>query len=189
MSRKNYWANTFATPIEDTPEHKERVKGKPYLGFVNKNHSSTIVKGKDFYNAGGSVARRLKTSSSKRVCLISKSLSDEIKHHIEENHLKNKDYLFFSSQRKNYPLSKHAIENNLKHASDLAKIEGVHFHLFRHSAATVLYQSGFNSMSIKNFLGHSSDATTKKYYIHDDEKTPQEMADKMYEMLSKCYQK
>lgn len=56
MSRKNYWANTFATPIEDTPEHKERVKGKPYLGFVNKNHSSTIVKGKDFYNAEGSVA-------------------------------------------------------------------------------------------------------------------------------------
>lgn len=61
-------------------------------------------------------------------------------------------------------------------ASDLPYI---HFHDLRHSAATLLHESGYDLKDIQEWLGHSDIQTTSNIYTHHGEKRMSNMAEAM----------
>lgn len=58
-------------------------------------------------------------------------------------------------------------------------------HAFRHSAASVLYYGGMDSVSISRRLGHAQVSTTADIYAHVIEEADRRSADIMAEMLAK----
>lgn len=66
--------------------------------------------------------------------------------------------------------------------SDLPKIR---FHDLRHSAASLLINSGFNLKEVQEWLGHSSIATTGNIYSHLQYASKLNMANRFNELLTK----
>lgn len=66
--------------------------------------------------------------------------------------------------------------------SDLPKIR---FHDLRHSAASLLINSGFNLKEIQEWLGHSDISTTGNIYSHLQYSAKINMANRFNELLTK----
>jgi len=93
--------------------------------------------------------------------------------------LNNKNFLFPSSKNKNYPIGETTLNKVLKDACISSGIESFHFHMLRHTQATLLVDSGFDHKIVADYLGHSSEKVTEKFYLHQDETD----GDKISELL------
>jgi hypothetical protein len=51
-------------------------------------------------------------------------------------------------------------------AAAAAKLEGITFHTFRHTCASVLFESGKNIRQVAAWLGHADPAFTLRTYVH-----------------------
>ena len=61
------------------------------------------------------------------------------------------------------------IRKPLVKVCDLAALEGVSAHVFRHSYATVAHELGYSELTIAGLLGHSAGSVTSRYAHHVDE--------------------
>lgn len=104
-----------------------------------------------------------------RVIPISSNVADIIRQYVERHKIHQPDQQLFNN-RSNKPLSRSGVAYILKKHLRLAKqvdstiiIKSIHPHVFRHSKAMHLLESGVNLIYIRDFLGHSSVTTTEIY--------------------------
>ena len=104
-----------------------------------------------------------------RVVPIIGNTSELLKRYIKEHNLTTKydSYLFVSKLKK--PLTEPGIKYIIEKYRNLATKESslipqnIHPHMFRHSKAMHLLESGVNYVYIRDFLGHSDIKTTEIY--------------------------
>jgi integrase len=51
-------------------------------------------------------------------------------------------------------------------AAERAGVEWVHFHTFRHTCASLLFEGGKNIKQVSGWLGHADPAFTLRTYVH-----------------------
>ncbi len=108
-----------------------------------------------------------KTLTSNRFFYMPEKYVELLKNHIKKNELDPDHYLFFSTQNKARPMSENTLRYHFKQYSKLANFNhGTHFHAFRHTNASELYDRGISEEDIKEYEGHSSVEITEKVYIH-----------------------
>lgn len=96
-----------------------------------------------------------------RICIFNSDAAERLKKYLDTRTDDN-PALFISSQMNR--LSKKAIQDAVKVAGKRAGvIKNVHPHLFRHTRAMHLLQSGAKLETIQRLLGHESIATTQIY--------------------------
>lgn len=101
-----------------------------------------------------------------RVLKISDTLKAATLQHRLANNLSENDFIF-TKNTTSKPVSKQAIDKNLK--KDVGTIFGksmldkAHPHIFRHTRAINLLDSGMNIVKLKDFLGHSNIQNTLIY--------------------------
>ena len=90
----------------------------------------------------------------------------------------NKNQLLFStaSRNKMYTLSKP--RTILKKVCDKNNFKFIHIHGFRHTHASLLFESGVTMESVKERLGHSDIQTTVNIYTHITQKNKDKTAKK-----------
>ncbi len=105
-----------------------------------------------------------KTKTSQRFYSLPEDYISLLKKHIEENKLKEDDFIFFSKKSKCDPIPEQTFR---RYANDYCKIisPNFHFHQFRKSAVTLLHDKGVSLEQIKNYVGHSDSSITKDVYL------------------------
>ena len=104
-----------------------------------------------------------------RVVPIIRNTAELLRRYIEEHNLTTKydNYLFVSNLKK--PLTEPGVKYIIEKYRSLATKESslipqnIHPHMFRHSKAMHLLESGVNYVYIRDFLGHSDIKTTEIY--------------------------
>lgn len=108
-----------------------------------------------------------KTLTSNRFFYMPEKYVALLKKHILKNKLQSDHYVFFSTQDKARPMSENTLRYHFTRFSKLANFNhGTHFHAFRHTNASELYDRGISEDDIKEYEGHSSVEITEKIYIH-----------------------
>jgi integrase/recombinase XerD len=111
--------------------------------------------GKDEYTV---VRRRLKTK-----ILVNNPIPTEVATELLAVPNSNPRYFFWSGKGKEKSIAG-KFTNQLRKVFDKAGIEDGHAHRFRDTAAVELLKAGVDIRDVQKFLGHSSLATTEKYY-------------------------
>jgi site-specific recombinase XerD len=109
--------------------------------------------------------------NKERIAFFSESCEKKLKEYINTRNINKNDYLFVSY--KNTKLARNTINVICKKAYKLIGIEeDKHFspHTLRHTSATIMYQYvKHDTLLLKEFLGHSSIASTQIYtHIYDE---------------------
>jgi len=125
---------------------------------------------------GHSVLISTKSAESNRVYYLPSFLVRALNQYISERKLSPKSFLFYSSCSKDKIIGSTTVSRYLKECGDKAGLQGVHFHMFRHTEASMLNDSGIDRKLIAEYLGHSSEAVTERYYIHDSSEKRIELA-------------
>lgn len=104
-----------------------------------------------------------------RVIPISPNATSILRQYVERHRITELDHVLFNN-RSNKPLSRSGVAYILNKHLQLARqidstifIKSIHPHVFRHSKAMHLLESGVNLIYIRDFLGHSSVTTTEIY--------------------------
>ena len=96
-----------------------------------------------------------------------------LKEYIQKSPISNKEYLFESSANKRFTRNGifYIIDKYTKRAKKESNLvpEKIYPHLFRHTKAMHLLQSGVNLIYIRDFLGHVDIRTTEIYAKYDTE--------------------
>jgi integrase len=119
----------------------------------------------------------LKTSASRRTITIACSLYEDLIAFAEDFGTAEDGRLFYGP---NGELRDHTLTNNMvRRAAKRAGMTGVHSHLLRHSAVSILIHSGVNPRQIQAFVGHADISMTLGVYGHLFDETGTELADAM----------
>ena len=97
---------------------------------------------------------------------------------------KTGDYLFWNQKRKNQPLSIKAIQKKMERYAKAAGVQAS-CHSLRHTFASNLLEEGAEVISIKEFLGHSSVASSERYARLSNLKIKQTYLQTMKKVISK----
>lgn len=130
----------------------------------------------------GYVLTTPKSKTSKRLYPMPAFYMNLMKQHIENEKIKDNEFIFFSPLNKKDPLSSSSLQRKL---NEWSKVVGYHLHphLFRHSSVSQLYASGMKIEDIKRLMGHSSEQITKEVYLHQTEETNQALSDFLNRLL------
>lgn len=115
---------------------------------------------------GSRVIASPKTISSNRDIVLDARLYNnllKLKKYYISKYNEDFDYYIFGGIK---PLAPTSINRYKLLACSKANIRPIKLHEFRHSHASLLYDNGIDSKSIKERLGHSSIATTMNVYVH-----------------------
>ncbi|MBE6845232.1 MAG: site-specific integrase [Ruminococcus sp.] len=95
------------------------------------------------------------------------------------------DFIFVSENFDNlgYPLHPDSIAQWLSSFSKRHNLPHLHPHQFRHTAASLLYFNGLDTISISGYLGHAQPSTTQNIYAHVLEEANSRIADTLGDVL------
>lgn len=95
------------------------------------------------------------------------------------------DFLFVSENFDNlgYPLHPDSISQWLDSFAKRNDLPHLHPHQFRHTAASLLYFNGMDTISISGYLGHAQPSTTQNIYAHVLEEANNRIADTLGDVL------
>lgn len=97
----------------------------------------------------------------------------------------NNDFIFISENFDNlgYPLHPDSISQWLDSFAKRNDLPHLHPHQFRHTAASLLYFNGMDTISISGYLGHAQPSTTQNIYAHVLEEANNRIADTLGDVL------
>lgn len=108
--------------------------------------------------------------SKERIVYFSESCKNQLQEYLKQRENVTNEYLFLNNQKQKY--TRNGIYHICKKAYKLLNLEEKNFstHTLRHTAATILYMYvKQDTLLLKQFLGHSSIASTQIYtHIHND---------------------
>lgn len=105
-----------------------------------------------------------------------------LKKHIEDNKLNENDYIFFSRKKKTDPIPEQTFRR-YSNAYCKAISPNFHFHQFRKSAVTHLFDKDVSLEEIKDFVGHSSSKITKDVYLQKSNERQEKILDILNETM------
>lgn len=145
--------------------------------FDFKNKTLTINKNMTFTKGGYKISET-KTKASNRVIYLDNETVDILKQFRKESTFLPLDTSVFNltTQKINY-YSKIIYDK-------LPNLKKVSVHGFRHTHATLLYESGVNIKDISNRLGHSNIKTTLDVYTHLTEDKKKDVTEKFSKFMS-----
>lgn len=76
-------------------------------------------------------------------------------------------------------LEPRALQYRLSKYTEACNLQGVHFHVFRHTFATRCVEVGFEIKSLSEILGHSSAKVTLDRYVHSSMELKRANMDKL----------
>jgi integrase len=114
-----------------------------------------------------------KTEGSRRPIRLVPAVAELLVVHKQQSHYAAEgDFIF--CKKDGTPLNPPTIRNHLHHAMDAAGIVRVSrkhgFHIFRHTAGTLIYGKTRDLKLVQGALGHSNISTTSDIYVHLDDK-------------------
>jgi integrase len=114
-----------------------------------------------------------KTKSSKRPLRLAPSIAELLVSHREQSAFQAEDDFIFC-RADGRPLNPTALRTHLYDAMDsvgIKRVKGQYgFHIFRHTAGSLLYAKSRDLKLVQNTLGHSDISTTSDIYVHLDDK-------------------
>jgi integrase/recombinase XerD len=120
------------------------------------------LKVNDCFLDGHSFLRTIGKGKKKRHTMIPSDLRDHLLSFIQENELKENDFVLLSSHNK--PFTRRALQKVFKKIAALAGLDKrFSIHSLRHSYASHLYQSTKDLRLVQKQLGHSSPSVTAIY--------------------------
>ena len=132
-----------------------------------------------------------KTMNSKRIIQISnfcisllKELKEEQKRQYKNLKKEFKENYFVFVNEYVEPIYPDTISKRFKKILEKNNLKKITFHKLRHTSATLLINSNIDINSVSKRLGHANVSTTLNIYTHVLEKTKQEMANKMNDILT-----
>ena len=129
-----------------------------------------------------------KTESSARRYFIPKELQSKLSGYVKEHGLKEKNYLFYSPQDKNIPLSETNLRKKFKTVLSESHIEGITPHSLRHTNTSELISKGIPLDVVSKYEGHSSESITRNVYLHVTRESEEKIKAIQSEILKKLYQ-
>lgn len=126
----------------------------------------------------------LKTAYRYRSEYLPDFLKELLETHIKVNNLKDNDYIFYSS-KSSKSLGNSEIYRRFRSNLKLANIPSKKFHWFRKTLPTLLHEKGVSSLEIKNLLGHSTTATSEKYYIQNTNNIDKRLSNEIDQIMFK----
>ena len=123
-----------------------------------------------------------KSKTSQRFYRMPEEYSKLIKKHIQENHLKDDDYIFFRYETNKSKLDRRRPVHESTFRRDAYKYcrkynNEFHFHMLRKSNVTHLHDKSIHLEEIKKFVGHSSSDITKNVYLQKSDEKEQAILD------------
>lgn len=115
---------------------------------------------------GGQEVTSPKTDSSLRLVYLPRQVSEMVGSFVSERGLSGTDFLF--SLRPGKAVGGSSIDRRLHLLQSKAGLPFFRFHCFRRSEASLLNDVGLSGEVISAYLGHSSFAVTKKFYLGDN---------------------
>lgn len=107
-----------------------------------------------------------------------KELLTQLLQHRQENNIEDYGWVFFSKHNTvERPISTGALNDWCKKIGTMIDVPTLHPHDFRHSAATLLKNSGMAIEDVSHLLNHSGIDVTRKYYIKEDTARISQMKD------------
>lgn len=120
----------------------------------------------DHLGVGKTVIVSPKTEKSTRWCILPDVLVVQLRDYIARNSLASDSFLF-PGRKKGFPLGANTARRRLRKYIADAGLFPFSFHAFRRSEASFLNDSGVSGSVIRDFMGHDSEETARKYYIGD----------------------
>jgi integrase len=137
--------------------------------YIYQQASSNLKK-------GHSVLSSPKSKTSFRFYLLPEFLFISLSEYIKDNNMNLSDFIFPSIKGNNLIIGETTLNRYMKNCCIKAGINSINFHMFRHTEATMLNDAGIDPKIIANYLGHSSEKVTEKYYIHETDDKREEVA-------------
>lgn len=110
-----------------------------------------------------------KTSASERIIQIPESYAAMVKKHIDEHHLKKKDFIFFREPNKyNTPVHENTFRRQSEKYCQMYNAD-FHPHMLRASICTHLQEKGTPIEEISKYLGHEKIKVTETYYVKESQ--------------------
>lgn len=155
------------------------------------NHSITIKRTAVQTNSSVLYSDKVKSSSSLRTLPLSNNLSEYLtrlyekqekqKNSFVENYFDNE---FVCKADDGTPLKPGFLSARFKQLLRQSKLPMIRFHDLRHSAASLLFELGFNLKEVQEWLGHADISTTSNIYLHLQYKSKIDMATRLSECLT-----
>ena len=118
-----------------------------------------------------------KSENSVRICYLPEWLAKRFQKYIQEERLKEDDYIFCSSRSKRIALGETSLNRKLHDVQSQAALPHFRFHSFRKSEVSLLNDLGLSGDMIRDYVGHDSFETTKRYYIGDSHEKKKQIRD------------
>jgi integrase len=144
-------------------------------GDFEADKGRLLIKGQCQYNNGKNVLTSTKSRNSTRYYVLPRFFCAVLRDWISDNSLADDDFVFFGRSH-DQPVSQVSVNRHLHSYQRMAGISFFPFHSFRKTSATFLNEQGIGGKWIADYLGHSSEAVTKEYYIGDTESKKREIA-------------
>jgi integrase len=124
--------------------------------------------GLDQGDVNGNVLMVRRTKGHKRAVVISDDAAETLRRHIASQRVRGKDEPVFGSIRKDGSgrLSPSTAIHAFQRYLEAAGLPKMRLHDLRHGAATLMVAQGVHLKVVAAQLGHSSTATTDKFYAH-----------------------
>lgn len=143
---------------------------------VQVNHQATSKVG-----VGKTILMSPKSPSSCRVYSLPNFLVQKL------NGLHGSDGYLFKGRSSKVPIGVTTVYRVMRSYQDKAGLPHFVFHSFRKSEASYLNEIGISDVSIRDWLGHSSYAVTRKYYIRDTFEHKRKVSSALEEKLGKYF--
>ncbi|MBO5449296.1 MAG: site-specific integrase [Ruminococcus sp.] len=103
----------------------------------------------------------------------------------DKNGMIHNDFLFVQDSGENIgaPMHPDSVTGYCNNFSDKYNLKHINPHAFRHSAASLLYFAGMDTISISSYLGHAAPSTTQNLYAHVMQEAESRIAAAMGEIV------
>jgi integrase len=173
LDKSSPWASAPSMLAFHTGLRRSEILGLTWADLDTHREAISVRQGYHRLDDGTSETRPPKSRRSRRLVPLTRSSLDVLKvHRLGSEHdaellgreLKVTDFVFAGIDGE--PYRPDSLSAAFRHAAQRAELPGVHFHVTRHTHASLLLAAGVHPKVVSERLGHASIAFTLDTYSH-----------------------